>query len=380
MKRTYFSHTLIFIFFFVSAAFGQKLKFEKTEKAQSVHCSLEDKAGNLWFGIGNEGVYRYNPTNEKDDFVHFTVKDGLPGNTVRSIIEDHEGNIWIGTNSGLCRHDLISTDSASKKEYFSPIPIFISNSTYSQKSNEKTEVKQEIWSIYEDRNFRLWVGTGNAVFYCNLDVPDISESLFTQFLQYDYIDNPNNLKLGAVTSILQDKQGLVWFTTWFEGICCFDGTKIMRYTPDDNLWFAAMLEDNSGNLWFGTRGTGVYRYVPSEDNTDPKIFVNYFPNTAIFNSCAVLAIEQDQSGNIWFGTEHSDMTQRENFGGLWCYHPSDSSFANYTMKEGLPGNAVFNLLTDKSGKLWIGTRGMMLSHCNTRTFPKKEIVFTTIEN
>jgi ligand-binding sensor domain-containing protein len=378
MRSIYFSvYGLIFIVLFAIPSFGQKIRFDVKNKAASVNCSMEDQSGNLWFGIGDQGIFLYNPSNEKESFINFTVKDGLPDNTVRSIIEDHEGNIWLGTNAGLCRYN---SDSTIEKKTFTPIPIFINNSTYFQESKEKTEVKREIWSLYIDRSYRLWAGTGDGVFYCNLDVADESERIFTQFLQYDYIDNPNNLKLAAVTSILQDKQGFVWFSTWFEGLCVFDGTSVVNYTPENKLWFATMMEDNAGNLWFGSRDQGVYRYTPSANPQDERTFVNYFPKTTIFNACAVLAIKQDLSGNIWFGTEYSDLTQREDFGGLWCYHPSDSSFTNYTMKEGLPANSVFNLLADKSGKLWIGTRGMMLSHCNTNTLPKKEIVFTTIEN
>lgn len=36
---------------------------------------------------------------------HITMLDGLPTNTVRSITQDKDGFIWMGTDNGLCRYD-----------------------------------------------------------------------------------------------------------------------------------------------------------------------------------------------------------------------------------------------------------------------------------
>ena len=53
---------------------------------------LEDRDGNLWIGTQN-GVSMYNG----GSFTHFTKKEGLSGNAVRSILEDRDGNLWFGT-------------------------------------------------------------------------------------------------------------------------------------------------------------------------------------------------------------------------------------------------------------------------------------------
>ena len=84
----------------------------------SVTSILEDKAGNLWFGteLGsgdlneNGGLWRYDPSTTLrtggKSFTRFTRKDGLCHNGVFSIVEDTNGNIWVGTrNTGLCRFD-----------------------------------------------------------------------------------------------------------------------------------------------------------------------------------------------------------------------------------------------------------------------------------
>jgi len=84
-------------------AYEQHTKIVRTQGVQSknVSCQLLDKNGNLWFSIQGEGVYRYDGTG----FTNFTTKDGLCSNNVGPIIQDREGNIVIGTSSGICKYD-----------------------------------------------------------------------------------------------------------------------------------------------------------------------------------------------------------------------------------------------------------------------------------
>lgn len=64
----------------------------------SVYSILNDSRGRLWFGT-DRGVYLW----DREQFRHFTTKDGLAGDEANrdALIEDHAGNIWIGTNAGL---------------------------------------------------------------------------------------------------------------------------------------------------------------------------------------------------------------------------------------------------------------------------------------
>ena len=76
---------------------GHKARLIKTQGSnehQNIHCSLQDKNGNLWFGTTGEGVYRF----DEKEFTQFTEQDGLSNNTVWCMLEDDEGNIWFGTD------------------------------------------------------------------------------------------------------------------------------------------------------------------------------------------------------------------------------------------------------------------------------------------
>src|ERR1700744_2323724 len=67
------------------------------EEADNIHCGLQDKAGNLWFGTTGDGVYRY----DGKSFTNFTMKDGLDTNQIFSIMEYKIGNIWFGSRNGI---------------------------------------------------------------------------------------------------------------------------------------------------------------------------------------------------------------------------------------------------------------------------------------
>ncbi|MCC7332180.1 MAG: hypothetical protein IT232_06180, partial [Flavobacteriales bacterium] len=102
----------------------------------------------------------------------------------------------------------------------------------------------------------------------------------------------------------------------------------------------SILEDKSGNLWFGTNGGGVSKY-------DGKTFTHYTEKEGLSNN-SVISILEDKSGNLWFGT---------NGGGVSKY--DGKTFTHYTKKEGLSNNYVMSILEDKSVPtgvgIWLGT-------------------------
>ena len=68
-----------------------------------IYCVTEDKEGNLWFGTLGSGIDKLDPTIGK--FTNYSIKDGLPGNAVTSILVDNLNNLWLATNNGLAKFD-----------------------------------------------------------------------------------------------------------------------------------------------------------------------------------------------------------------------------------------------------------------------------------
>lgn len=146
-------------------------------------------------------------------------------------------------------------------------------------------------------------------------------------------------------SVLQDKKGNMWFSSW-EGIISYNGKTFTNYTLKYNLikfHMFSVFEDSKGNLWFGSVGAGVYKY-------DGKSFRLYNEDSGLSNDM-VLCITEDKAGNIWFGTDN----------GVSKYNPEQNgaggkSFVNFNLKDGLGGASINSILQDKSGRIWFATR------------------------
>ncbi|MFC5272394.1 ligand-binding sensor domain-containing protein [Adhaeribacter terreus] len=358
------TYPLLFLFFIIASCNGQvkaphenarenapktaaaiQTKIRKIpgiNKAGNVHCGLQDKDGNMWFGTTGQGIYRY----DGSSFTNFTVKDGLSSNIIYSILEDKTGIIWIGTDIGIvCRYDGKS---------FTPISLpsgdgqdLLPNAL----PTNNPRVKNPVNCIYQVKNGRLWFGTHKGVYQYN-------GKSFTRFPQKEVVANENNLRLEATYNILEDRNGNMWFSTWFEGLIRYNGKVITNFKPNNEVWFSGLLEDKNGNIWIGRRDKGVVRY-------DGKTFTNVVQH-GILDSCGVDAMLQDKAGNIWISTEFGKITERETKGGLWRY--DGKTFKNFTTKDGLPENAAFCLVEDKAGNLWVGTRGMGLCRFDGKKF------------
>lgn len=319
------------------------VKTQGTNEYANVHCGLQDKAGNLWFGTSGEGAYRY----DGKFFTNFTLKDGLCNNTVNAMIADQTGHIWIGTDAGLCRYD---------GKTFTAIPFTENKGAVARKPSA-------VWSLFQDKEGNMWIGTNNDGVY------RYDGTAFVHFLHEDGVENKNGLHLNPVCSMIEDKNGNIWFTTWFEGLCRYDGKAITNFKPNGDIWFSGLFEDKDGYIWVGTRDHGVYRY-------DGKTFTNYFADIDIFNACSVQAMAEDQSGNLWFATEAGDQTKRETSGGVWRYNSMISTmsglkdFTNFTIEDGLSHDSVFCITLDQTGKLWFGTRNTGLCSYDGKKFTK----------
>jgi ligand-binding sensor domain-containing protein len=105
------------------------------------------------------------------------------------------------------------------------------------------------------------------------------------------------------------------------------------------------LQDKEGNLWFGTRGKGLYKY-------DGKSFKQFTVNDGL-NSNNTSCILEDKDGKIWVGTEV----------GLCLYNGKIFTQIKIPLPKNLPPNKnpyyqnhwVFSMIQAKSGKLWFAT-------------------------
>lgn len=292
------------------------------EKADNIHCMMEDKAGNLWFGTTGDGVYKY----DGQQFINFTTKQGLMSNAIWSLLEDQKGNILIGTDAGL---------SMFNGKAINSIPI---EASLGFTTNDYGSSKNAIWSMLLDSKGKIWLGTGDGVFCYD-------GKSFSRFLKQGQILNPQSLTLKMVDDLFEDQHGIIWFASGMppglEGVCRYDGKSITSVKPNGDSWIRYIVPDKKGWIWFGGRLKGNFYY-------DGKAFNNFNLRTDVGNVMLC-----DAAGNLWFCGNEGDKNY-ESKDGIWRY--DGKTFVNFSITEGMGKEFVHSMLQDKKGNIWIGTR------------------------
>jgi ligand-binding sensor domain-containing protein len=154
-----------------------------------------------------------------------------------------------------------------------------------------------------------------------------------------------------VRNVKQARNGDILIAS-YTGVWRYDGklfTNITSAISSPSFW--DVLEDRKGNLWFGTKDSGIYCYPSASLSTGGKSFLHYTTRQGLASNMA-LHIYEDRAGNIWFGASRYD----------------GKSFRNFTTKDGFPSNSIRLLLEDKTGKLWFGAQGENMFVYDGKTF------------
>jgi len=327
-------------------------------------------------------------------FDSWATNNGLPQNSVNSILQTRDGYLWLTTFDGLVRYN--------------GAQFTVFNHT-----NSGEIVNQRFESLYEDRDGNLWIKDENGAVlrYRNgrfklytteqglphnkiqrlAGMPDgtmavqttnglavfrnerfealASDPLGFESLlghcRFSHTSNPPKtvwyrqgtvlrrvhqgrmtsfqVPFGSADQLYEDRQGRLWIGfSDKEGLAVIEGGALRFFTVRDGLPPAAVeafCQDRSGALWLGTHGGGLVRFKNGKFTT--------FSTQHGLSSDNFRAIFEDREGIIWIGTPDT---------GLMRMMPQIIS--TYAEKDGMVGKAFYPILEDREGSIWIGNAGL----------------------
>jgi len=302
----------------------------------TVNSLAEDGDGNLWVGTENDGLIILDTTGVLHHYLHDDVDASSIGtNSLYGIYRDSKNNMWIGSFSGGL--DFVNSDTRRF-------------ALYRHSSSPTSLSDNHVLCIYEDSRENLWIATdGGGV--------NLFDRKTEQFTHYRHIQgNRNSICGDYILHVMEDSKGNLWFGSWADGLTIYNrraGTYTNFKAEGDNphslscnnIW--DICEDRQHRIWIGTYGGGLDLYDPVH-----RSFVHYRHNDNDPRSLAndmVHSIVQDGNGRMWIGMDG---------GGIDLFDPLTGSFAHYKHSDdhnSLCGNYVNNIVDGREGDLWIST-------------------------
>ena len=306
--------------------------------AGKIYAISADEERGAWIAA-EQGLFHYDLS---DDHLQ-RVETGKTSSRVNfSVHQDRHGNVWIGNNNGL----LVRMAGQSE---FSPV------ATTSAAASAIPVLRDEIWTIQEDRAGRLWIGGVQAgAAYRGPDgrwrgVPGFNRS-------GDHAQLPtvrDFLEVGEQMWIATDGGGIV---AWRPGTASIAHIRhdngVASSLPADSVRSLSM--DASGMVWAAT-DLGIARYDPLAQQA-----LSLQPSSDTLHSPAsgnVRAVFVDRRGRIWLGLSAGQIDVIDLDAG---------TFRHLRLTGDQTHRDVLSFAEDKSGGIWAGTLG--LAHIDADSF------------
>ncbi|WP_317168829.1 two-component regulator propeller domain-containing protein [Parapedobacter sp. SGR-10] len=351
----------------------QSISFLKKEYIRVIK---QDNQGHIWFGSERNGIFVYDPKTG----ACISCESGrhmLPGATVRDIFFRTNHEVWIGTLQGLTvREGTSSTQYVYRPEnetglshnsirciledrtgnvwlgtYAGGLNVYLKGSPKFSLITERALFKEGlnhpvVSSILEDEAHNLWIGTegGGLNFY------DTHTGAYRRYK----IGGGRNVSDNIVKSLARADKNHMWVGT-YNGLRLFD-TRTKSYTeysqvsdPADNgSKQIYALRNTEKGLWIGTNGGGL-RFLQKDNSVRTFKYDQKNPKSISSNNINSIAV--DEQGNLWLATQkglnYFDTKTAE----------SRAFYHNAKDKHSISNDFILSVFVDSKDRLWVGTNG-----------------------
>jgi diguanylate cyclase (GGDEF)-like protein len=289
------------------------------------------------------------------------TEQGLPMDTVQTLLQARDGALWVGTGGGLARFDGLRF------------------STF-EASNQPDMARRSVFGLFEDRQGRIWIGhSGGASYY--------QQGRFHAAISREGIRR--------VWAFAQDADGALW-AAGEGGLLRWQDGRLQRFTAAEGLpteRLRGLALDRDGRLWMGGPSGGLIARFP-DGRYQTWGAEQGFPAAEIRHLLA------DPDGGVWVATagdglvhvdalgrlrrigkaqglpsEHLTALARDASGALWIGHWGaglsrvvNGQVASIERSRGLADDQIWSLHADREGSLWVGSWNGGLNRLRPRVF------------
>ena len=282
---------------------------------------------NMWVGTSENGLKRVDLKNNKVKSFEVDDEDNskLKSLSIRDIMNDSSGNIWMATDKGISQY-------INDEQFI----------TYNNKSYDNNSLAHNIvFTLMEDESGLIWAGT-----YTGVSIFDSKNII--ELYKNDPLDT-NSISDNVVMGAYEDEDGLLWIGTGDRGLNIIDrktGNIDHIFEGDTKYDLSSnainVISGKGNNIWVGTRN-GLNK-INKDDMTIEKYKVE---DGLIDNNIKGLFI--DEKNNLWIGTPI----------GLTVLNIETNEITDFTsrlIKAGIKEPYVRTVYEDKDedGVYWIG--------------------------
>lgn len=297
---------------------------------------VEDSDGDLWIGTWAQGLFRYSPSAGKVE-IYPQINERHSSHV---IYEDSRKNIWVG--SWEC--GLFKLEHPKDMERVSYVRYLHENGDESSLSDNI------VYDIAEDVNTNsLWVGTRSGLSILPYESPE-------SFINYKSGKSTYRIPTDEINSIMRDNQDNMWIGTIGGGVLMANTRQALfdlhtLHIGDEDIPMTSvrsLFADSERNLWIGV---GTYGLACQEYATGKLKMYSHIPEFSEVPtlSSLVAMMQRKKSGDIWFGFYN---------GGIYVYRKGEK--VQYLSSENTDFISMFSvsaLYEDWEGNCWVGTRG-----------------------
>ncbi|MDP9047946.1 MAG: ATP-binding protein, partial [Bacteroidota bacterium] len=304
-----------------------------TLPANTINSLCEDTDSNIWVGTRIGGLSKYIRSKVAfTSFKHDSLNAGsISNNNINVVYKDKRSNIWVGTSHGL---NLYDKKTGTFKHFFR------------DKKDSSSLSSSRIISLFEDRENNLWVGTSNGLNLLNRE-----SGKCIRFLDTDWKKKTVDHTINAIS---EDDQGKLWIGT-YQGLKLLDRDNHVFLTypidPDKNSAnrvnpVFALVRSKGNRFWIGSNTTlqlfdaAKRRLIPVSDKTDGD---SLMPNDGVY------ALLEDNAGILWIGTSSEGVSKYDR--NLSIFPSYKASLTNTPSAK----NIVRGVAEDKKKNIYLAT-------------------------